>query len=220
MLGITALLIPLIAVVLGFNTIAGEAESGSLYVVLSYPVRRIELLLGKYLGLGSVIAFSTIIGFGSGGIILIFQLGTKYVIGYIFFIGLTILLGLIFLSLTICISALVKKRIHAIGGGIVVFFWGMIIGIIMMGVLYGMGYDYNNMLEWPNWFWNVAYLSPADMSQTASQIAFGWNSFYAPGVGEMFLPESLQMRNLMIAHAMWFFIPLGLAYVFFKRRDI
>ena len=221
MLGITALLIPLIAVILGFNTIAGEAESGSLYVVLSYPVTRLEVLIGKYIGLGSVIALSTIIGFGAGGIILIYQIGTKYVFEYFLFICLTIFLGLIFLSLTICISAMVKRRIHAIGGGIVVFFWGMIIGIIMMGVLISMGYNFNDMANWPNWFWNVSYLSPADLSQATSQMAFGWDSFTNPMDGQLItMPDSLSMINLMAAHALWFFVPFILSCFFFKRRDI
>ena len=36
LLGISPIFIPLIAIILSFSTISGEAESGSLYVVLSY----------------------------------------------------------------------------------------------------------------------------------------------------------------------------------------
>ena len=70
LVGISSLLIPLIAIILGFSTISGEAESGALYVVLSYPIKRVEVLMGKILGLGSVITLSILLGFGIGGIVI------------------------------------------------------------------------------------------------------------------------------------------------------
>ena len=68
LLSISSLLIPIIAIMLGYSTISGEAENGSLSIVLSYPIKRIEVLIGKLLGLGSVLFFSIVIGFGLGGI--------------------------------------------------------------------------------------------------------------------------------------------------------
>lgn len=47
LVGISTLLIPLIAIMLGYATISGEAESGALAIVLAYPVGRGEVLLGK-----------------------------------------------------------------------------------------------------------------------------------------------------------------------------
>ncbi len=219
LLGIAPLLIPLIAVILGFNTIAGEAESGSLTVVLSYPVRRIEVLLGKLLGLGSVITLSTVIGFGIGGIIVLGNSGGEYWLQYLAFIGLTILLGFVFLSLTIFVSSIAKKRIYAIGGGIIIFFWGMIIGTVVLGILYGSGYDFSNINDWPDWFWNSVYLSPGDLYQTTVQKAFGFTDF---GFGDIqvSLPPSLSLKYLISAHFIWFIVPLTLSYYFFKKRDI
>src|SRR5690606_9077874 len=57
-------LIPLIALLLGFDAIVGERERGSLNLLLSMPISRLELLLGKYLGLASALVLSIIIGFG------------------------------------------------------------------------------------------------------------------------------------------------------------
>ncbi|MBP8922137.1 MAG: ABC transporter permease subunit, partial [Thauera sp.] len=53
-------LIPLIALVLGFDAIVGERERGSLDLLLSMPITRLELLLGKYLGLAGALTFSTV----------------------------------------------------------------------------------------------------------------------------------------------------------------
>ena len=49
-------LVPLIALILGYDAIIGERERGSLDLLLSLPITRLELLLGKYLGLALALA--------------------------------------------------------------------------------------------------------------------------------------------------------------------
>lgn len=63
-------LVPIIGLMLGYATIVGEKEKGSLELMLSYPVERIEILTGKLFGLGAVMAVATFIGFGVAGIII------------------------------------------------------------------------------------------------------------------------------------------------------
>ena len=102
-LSISVLLIPIIGIMLGYSTISGEAENGSLSIVLSYPIRRIEVLLGKLAGLGSVLVFSILIGFGVGGLVIAATVGVEEGVGYLAFIGFTTMLGLIYLSLSITV---------------------------------------------------------------------------------------------------------------------
>jgi len=221
LVSISSILIPLIAIILGFSTISGEAESGALYVVLSYPVRRLEVLLGKLLGLGSVIIFSTFLGFGLGGIVIAATVGTEAWVGYIVFILLSIFLGFIYLSLSICISAFCKRRITSIGGGILVFFWSMIYGTILMAILFATGSSIDNLMTGniPEWFYNSVIFSPSDLHQTTVQRAFGVNTIDAMGFS-ITLPEFLSMITLLVVHIIWFVVPLLLAYYFFKKRDI
>jgi Cu-processing system permease protein len=63
-------LIPLIALLLGFDAIVGERERGSLDLLLSLPITRLELLLGKYLGLAGALTLSTLAGFGMVAVLL------------------------------------------------------------------------------------------------------------------------------------------------------
>ena len=221
LLMISPLLIPLIAIILGFSTIAGEAESGALYVVLSYPVRRIEVLLGKFFGLGSVLIVSIFIGFGFGGAIIAATVGPESWAGYIGFILLSIFLGLIYLILSICISAYCKRRSRAIAGGIILIFWGMIFGTILMAIMYATGYEINDIMTGniPDWFFNAVVFSPGDLHQTAAMRAFGINSVDMMGFS-VTIPEFLSMNLLLVVHTIWFMVPLFLAYFFFKRRDI
>jgi Cu-processing system permease protein len=223
MLGITSILIPLISIILGFSTISGEAESGALYVVLSYPVKRVEVLLGKLLGLGSVIILSIFMGFSLGGIAIAITVGPglESWIGYIGFIFLSIFLGFIYLSLSICISAFCKRRITSIGGGILVFFWSMIYGTLLMAILYATGGTFEDLMKGniPEWFFNSVVFSPGDLHQTAVQRAFGVETIETMGFS-FTIPEFLSTINLVIFHIIWFLVPLILAYFFFKRRDI
>lgn len=66
-------LLPLIALILGFDAIVGEKERGSLDLLLSMPITRLELLLGKYLGLAGALAVATLGGFGLAGGVLGWQ---------------------------------------------------------------------------------------------------------------------------------------------------
>jgi ABC-type transport system involved in multi-copper enzyme maturation permease subunit len=222
-LSISTLLIPLIAIMLGFSTIAGEAEKGALSVVLSYPVRRVEVLSGKFLGLGSVLAVTPLIGFGIGGIVIAATVGAEEGVAYLAFIALTILLGLMYLSAVTFISALCKTRIRAIAGGVILFFWAMIYGLIIMSVFIATGGNYQDfftpggLTDLPDWFWGSIVFSPGDTNQMAVMRAFDIKQAFG---FQIEAPEWLSMNFLLIVHLIWIIVPLILAYYFFRKRDI
>jgi Cu-processing system permease protein len=221
LLSIATLLIPIIAIILGFSTISGEAESGALFIVLSYPVTRFEVLLGKLLGLGSVIIVAVLVGFGFGGILISATAGGESWVGYLGFMGLAIFLGLIYLSLSICISAYCKRRVTSIGGGLFLLFWGMILGSIFLGAVLGSGYTMTDVMtgDIPGWFWDEALFNPVDLNQWAVMKAFGIDSINMMGF-QMDFPEFMSTEVLLLVHFIWFIIPLILGYFLFKRRDI
>jgi ABC-type transport system involved in multi-copper enzyme maturation permease subunit len=220
-MSISVLLIPIIAIMLGYSTIAGEAENGSLYVVLSYPVKRSEVLLGKFIGLGSVIVVSCIVGFGAGGLIIAATVGTASGMGFLAFIALTILTGLLYLALTIMASAYCKRKVTALAAGILIFFWAMIYGMIIMGIYLATGGSmsdfFSGNLEFPDWLWRSIFLSPGDMYQMSSMQAFGVNQMFGFSITP---PEYLSLQILVGAQLLWTIVPLVLAYFFLKRRDI
>jgi len=220
LMGTTSWLILLIAIMLGFSTISGEAESGALNIVLSYPVRRVEVLLGKLLGLGSVLIVSIFIGFGIGGVIIALTVGPESWIGYIAFIFLSIFLGFIYLSLSICISSFCKKRITSIAGGILIFFWSWIYEPIIVIILFvtGGSEDFlsGNTLEL---YINSKVFNPSALYDTTVRRAFGIDVVDTIG-GSAPYPDFLSTINLIIFHIIWVIVPMVLAYYFFKKRDI
>jgi ABC-type transport system involved in multi-copper enzyme maturation permease subunit len=221
LMGISSLLVPIIAIMLGYATISGEAESGALHVVLSYPVRRIEVLLGKFLGLSFVLVFSILIGFGIGGVIIVATAGADAAGGFLVFIGITILLGMLYLSLAMLASSFAKKRSTSLGLGVLIFFWGMIYGMIVFGIYLGSGGDFNDLISgsisFPDWLWASIYASPMDMSQMGAMMAFGITQFFG---FDMAAPDFMSMGTIVFAMFLWTIIPLILAYFLFKKRDI
>jgi Cu-processing system permease protein len=220
LLAIATLLIPLIAIMLGFATIAGEAENGALALVLSYPIQRSEVLVGKFLGLGGILAFTTTVGFGIGGVVIALTSGSADLPAYLAFIGFTILLGLMFLSPIICMSARFKRRITAIGGGIFLFFWSSIYRSIMIGIFFANGGSLSGLMggkqALPSWMWLSMAASPADTYQTTVLSIF--NEQQAFGISTT-LPGYLPIIAVLYM-LLWIIVPILLAYFFFSHRDI
>ncbi len=222
LMGMSALLVPIIAVMLGYATISGEAESGALSIVLTCPVSRFEVLLGKFLGLGSVICFSVLAGFGGSGLVIAAMTGGSQWAGYISFMLLTMLLGMLYLSLSVCFSSVLKRRVTSLAAGVFVFFLGMILGVIMMGIYSATGGDLGafimgDMSGVPDWFWFEVFLSPQDGSQVAAMLSFGISEFMGY---EFDLPSWINLGTLALSQAVWTLIPLTLSFLWFQKRDV
>ena len=112
-------IIPLIALMLAYDGIVGEDENGTLLLLMTYPLSRWQLLLGKMMGQGAVMAFSTLVGFGSSAVMMgIFSDTTSWgeLIGpYAVFIFSAMLLGWIFIAIAYVISASVSEKSKAAG---------------------------------------------------------------------------------------------------------
>lgn len=129
-------LVPLIALILGYDAIVGEKERGSLELLLSMPITRFEILLGKYLGLSAALASSTVIGFGAGLLLLAPKLAANDFYHYAGFVVSAILMGMAFLSLSVLVSVLSLDRIRASGVAIGLwFFFVLIFDLLLMGAL-------------------------------------------------------------------------------------
>jgi Cu-processing system permease protein len=121
---------------LGFDAIVGERERGSLDLLLSMPLTRFELLLGKFLGLAAALACSTIAGFGVVGLVLGAKLPPQAWFHYAGFIVSSVLLGMAFLSLAVMVSVFASDRARASGGAIALwFFFVLVYDLLLLGAL-------------------------------------------------------------------------------------
>ncbi|MCX8104063.1 MAG: ABC transporter permease [Candidatus Bipolaricaulota bacterium] len=141
--GFLGVLVPLIAIVLGFDSINGEFNRRTLSRVLAQPIYRDALLLGKFLaGLFTLALVLTaiwlmIIGLG------IFRLGVpptgEEVARGLLFLLATIAYGGIWLGLAMVFSVRFRQPATAALASISVWiffsvFWGMLVGLIAQGL--------------------------------------------------------------------------------------
>lgn len=123
----TSILIPLIAIVVAYASITRERESGSLKLLLSLPHSREDVVFGKVLGRAGVLALPIAIGFVVAAVLILltsleFQLGN-----FVLFALLTVVLGVVFVGLSVGISAAASTSRRAMVAVIGFFFWFIVL---------------------------------------------------------------------------------------------
>ncbi len=199
-------LIPLIALLLGFDAIVGERERGSLDLLLALPITRFELLLGKFLGLAAALTASTVAGFGLVAVVLATQISAGALYHYIGFMVSSVLLGLAFLSLAVMLSVFAADRTRASGLAIAAwFFFVLVFDLLLLGALVVTGGRYSGEV-----FPFLLLLNPADVFRVLNifslddvRTLYGLASIVPPALGNPAL-----MGAVMLA---WIVTPLGIA---------
>lgn len=117
-----ALFIPAIALVAAYLSIAGERESGSIKFLLSTPIDRRELVVGKFLSRTTVVSVSLLVAFlVTAGLSAVWfdelKAGTFAAVA-----GLTTLYALSYVAVAVAISASTSSRSRAMGGALGFYF--------------------------------------------------------------------------------------------------
>ncbi len=131
LINLCLLLVPLLALVLGASSIAGERERGTLATLLAQPISPAQVIIGKYLGLVGGVWAAIALGFGSAGMLMALVSPITDVEHYLLFIGLSAVLAAAMLSIGMLISVLSDGRLKALSISIVAWF--------VMVLLYDLG---------------------------------------------------------------------------------
>ena len=219
MMSLVQLLIPIIVLMLGYSAIIGEIEKGSMSSLLSLPVTRLEILLGKFIGLGSLLAITIIIGFGLAGIVIGFNVSDVDYLGYIIFIFATILIGLVFLALALFLSTLFNKRSTAMGGAIFLwFFFNIILPIVFVGILAASSDIINIINNAPDWYHILNLFNPLQVYSFLVTLNVGAAlSFDTISIA---YPEYYSNILMTIILLSWIICFMILSYWRFNKRDI
>ncbi len=204
-------LVPLIALILGYDAIVGERERGSLELLQSMPITRAEILLGKYLGLAGALAGATVVGFGAGLLPLAAELTVRDGYHYAGFVFSAVLMGMAFLSISVLLSVLASDRVRASGAAIGLwFFYVLIFDLLLMGALVMSQGKLSSAL-----FGAILMLNPADVfrllnifSSEQVQTMYGLSTVM-PGA----LTNPLVLLAIMLA---WIALPFLIAIRRFK----
>ena len=221
MMSLVQFLIPIIGLMLGYAAIIGEIEKGSMSSLLSLPADRLEILLGKFFGLGGILSFTTFIGFGVAGIIIAANVSGVNYADYLIFIGSTILLGLVFLSLALFFSTLFKKRSTAMGGAILLWFlFNMILPIVFIGVMVAnISFESIASGGFPDWYFTLELFNPLSVYSALISLNVGPVSTMQ-GVFSISYPSFYSSGLMVLILIAWIVVSLILAFWRFDKRDI
>jgi ABC-2 type transport system permease protein len=198
----TAFLLPLLASVSGSQTIAGEAEKGTLRTVLMQPVNRGALLLAKWfvanlyvavglalMALGSLIAGGALFGVSpmtllSGGTVGVAESMWLLFLAYLF----VLIAMMAVVSLCVALSTLTDSGLTAMAAGMV-----LVIVMIVLGNL-------------PVFDFMRPYLFTSHFS--------AWTELFSKPV------DWGPLRDALINFVVWIVGMTGIAWLIFRRKDI
>lgn len=215
---LTIFLLPLIALLISHDAVVGEMERGTMLLLLSYPIGRWQVLLGKFIGHLAILAFSTLIGYGAAAA----ALGATGAAidreswgAFASMVGSSILLGAVFIALGYLISALVRQRGTA--AGIAIGVWLLLVLLYDMALLGLLVVDQGQTVSGPL-LSALLLLNPTDiyrlfnLTGSAGVSAFSGMTSAAGG--------ALNGRLLLGMLALWALVPLTLSALAFTRREL
>ncbi len=137
LVSLTVFLLPLLVILISCDAFVGERERGTLPLILTYPVSRLELLTGKVLGQGSALLLILILGYS-----VLFLLAVCGLVPYapadlgrhlVCVIGSGWVLGIIFMLISFAISLIVDSKAQALAQLIII--WLLLVLLYDLGLL-------------------------------------------------------------------------------------
>jgi Cu-processing system permease protein len=216
---LTIFLVPLIALLLAYDAIVGEAERGTLLLLLAHPVARWQAVLGKFLGHTAVLAFATGLGYGAAGLVLGWGAAAPDAQSWLAFtamIGSSVLLGMAFLALGYLVSVAARDR--GMAAGLAIGIWLLLVLLYDMALLGALVWDQGKTLTAAA-FNFLLLLDPADVYRLFNLSGFDKVSVFS-GMAGLAAQAQLGRGALLAALGLWVAVPLALAALLFGRKQL
>lgn len=216
---LTIFIVPLIALLISHDAIVGEIERGTMTLLLSYPVRRRQVLLGKFLGHLAILAFATCVGYGLAAIALLVTGKVAGAGSWAAFMTMTassVLLGAVFVAIGYLVSALVADR--ATAGGIAISIWLVFVVLYDMALLGLLVADQGRTISGGT-LDALLLFNPTDVYRLLNLAGSG-DIAAASGMAGTVQTAVLTPAALLAALAAWVVAPMALAAVAFSRREL
>lgn len=136
LMNLCLLLAPLIAVVMGATSIAGERERGTLENLLAQPFTRRRLLAAKHGALVVSLAVATLAGFLPAGLLIAWHAGPGPLAHYLLFPLIALVAAVAMAGVGLAISVSSRSAVQA--QGVAIFVWFALVllyDLILMGTL-------------------------------------------------------------------------------------
>ena len=211
-------LVPLIGLLVSYDALVGEIERGTMPLLMTYPVTRWRIVLGKFAGQVAILAIATVTGFGVAALITGLGEGGDAEAWRAFgvMVGGSILLGAAFIALGTLFSAVVAERGTA--AGVSTAAWLVFVVLFDMALLAILVADEGQVVS-GDLFRVLLLLNPTDvyrMLTLSGSETVGALSGMAGVSAEAAFGHALLLPVMVL----WIAAPLALAGLLFGRREL
>jgi Cu-processing system permease protein len=213
LLNLALLLAPLVGVLMGAASIAGERERGTLELLLAQPLSRTALLFGKHAGLVLALVSATAAGFLPAAVLIAANSGFVMLPHYALFPALAAAAAASLAGIGLVISVSSRSAVQAQGAAVAVWFTlALLYDLVLVGSLSVSGLA-------PHWLVTALALNPIDATRVMGVLALE-PDLYLLGPAGAFLTERLGSAGtatlLAAAVACWITLPVGAAALRFS----
>ena len=226
LLGPAGFFVPVIGMMIGYKAIVGERETGQLKLLLSLPHSRSDAVVGKVLGRSLSLSVGVLVGFAVAVVIVIARVAEFDPTAYVLFVLLTLVFGVVYVSIGVGISSLTASSSKALALAILFlaafeFLWGLVI-LALRFVANGFSLSFQQLAEPPEWARFLGVLSPGDAYGNAAGALIPDLSEVQASVGSENAPEAFYLQDWfgLVVLAFWMTVPLVLGYLRFRSTDL
>jgi Cu-processing system permease protein len=216
LLNLSLLLAPLAALTLASGAIAGERERGTLAYLLSQPLDRWEILLGKYVGIAASIALATTLGFGIAGVVIALRTSAMDAGVYLLFLALVLALIVVMTGVGIALSVVSRSRAQALGLAMLVWFVvAFVFDLVLIGMVSATSLHGGGLLL-------ALLLNPIEIVRVLAIIQLEPDLQILGSFGSYLLERAGRANATAIlaaALALWVALPLAAASWLFESRE-
>lgn len=214
-----AFFVPLLGLGIGYNSIVGERESGSIKLALGLPNSRRDIVFGKFIGRSAVLTVAILTAYSAVAVIALLTYESFAAVEFVLYTVTTVLYGMVYVAIGIGFSATMNSRPAALAGttGLYLLFqlgWDAVAAVLQT-VTVGWVPPESGA---PNWIVGVYILNPtAAVGYVTRAIIPEFDEITAyPMSDAFFLQEWIGFPIL----AAWLLLSLGIGYRTFARTEI
>jgi ABC-2 type transport system permease protein len=217
------IIVPIVALIVGYMAIVGERQSGSVKILLGFPHSRFDVVAGKLIGRTGVITLGIVVGFTVATVVGTILYGGFPAADFAKVLAVTVLLGAVFTGYAVGVSAGVTTRGKAMAlviGMYILFnaLWQILTSLLLWAVEGEFAVQ-----DPPTWYELLVALSPMNAFESAATyldievlpLFGGFGGESAPS-DPFFLQDWFGFVILLA----WMVIPLALGYWRFERADL
>jgi Cu-processing system permease protein len=216
LLNLMLLMVPLIGLTIGAQSLVTDRQDRNLDYLLAQPVSTLEVFVGKYLGAAVSLVLLLFLGFGVSGVVMTIRGSATGQADFLLLVILTTLLGLGMLSVGYLVSSRSPQTAAALG--IALTLWLLLVvvgdlGLMSSAIVMDLNPETLLALTLANPL-DVYKLLGVDLLQTSLDV-LGPAGIYANNeLGAVLAPL---LAGLLVV---WIVAPLPLGYWLFTRKDL